>query len=168
MRTEHIIDDTLKAAAEAALADVHDRVKRVEGTTIYDPQLNELLRPLRRLTLGAVCFCGRNVCWLAIDNAGAFVAAFQRRRPARMRHGGVADCKLPYLANSYPKAPWIMLAETGSTTVTLEDIKTSGYPIRLRLSCPRCGAQHLSLNTTRLTDFLTTISTGESTIWLTN
>lgn len=168
MRTESLIDDTLRAAAEAALADVRDRVKRVEGTAIDDPRLNELLRPLRRLTLGAACSCGRNVCWLAIDDAAAFVAAFQKRRPARMRHGGVADCQLPYQANSFPKAPWIMLAETGATTVTLEDVKTPGYPIRLRLSCPRCGAQHLARNTTRLTDFLTTISTGESTIWLTN
>ena len=166
VRTESLIDDALRAVAEAALIDVRDRVKRVEGRAIYDPHLNELLQPLRRLTLGAVCFCGRPVCWLAIDYAGAFVAAFQNRCPPRMRHGGVADCE--HRANSFLRVPWIMQAETGSTTVTLEDIKTSGYPIRLRLSCPRCGAEHLTRNTTRLTDFLTTISTGKSKIGLTD
>lgn len=168
MRTERLPNDALRVAADDARAQV-DRVGRVEGRAIHDPQLNAALEPLRRFTLGAVCGdCERSVSWCAIDPGGAFVAAFQHRCPPRMRRGGTADCKLPYEAPFFPKAPWIMLAETGETTVTLVDRGTLGYPTRLQLTCPKCGAEHVARNTTRLTDFLTAVSRGESKLWLTD
>jgi hypothetical protein len=167
VRTEQSRDPERRAAADAGLAEV-ERLGRVERERIYDRGLNTALDPLRRLTMGSACgACGHDTAWCALDSTVAFVAAFQRRCPPKERRGGLADCFDPDPSPvGHARAPWILLAETGKTSVTLVDVSTPGYPIRLRITCPKCGAQHITTSTTRLTQFLTTVSRGESKIWL--
>ena len=54
-----------------------------------------------------------------------------------------------------------------STSVTVEDVYTPGYPLRLRLTCPKCGAEYLTKNTARLRLFLDAVAHGQSKITLT-
>jgi hypothetical protein len=167
VRTSGPLDPELRAAADSALREI-GRIGRVERNQIYDHALNAALDPLRRLTLGSACgSCSHDTAWCALDSTVAFVAAFQRRCPPKQRRGGIADCFDPDPSPiGHARAPWILLAETGKTSVTLVDVSTPGYPIRLRITCPRCGAEHITTNTTRLKQFVTTVSRGERKIWL--
>lgn len=160
----------MQEAAARALELVDQLGGEVEGRAIYTVDLKEALDPLRRLTLGAVCGqCGKGVAWCALDATEAFVVAFQRRCPPKERVGGINDC---YGTNPWPAEgrrfpPWITQAETGKTSVTLEDIHTPGYPLRLRFTCPECGAQYLTKNTRRLVLFLDAVAHRECRITLT-
>jgi hypothetical protein len=143
----------------------------VEGNTIHAPDLNEQLNALRGLTLGIRCGrCRGWIAWCALDLNAAFVAPFQRRRPPRQRRGGIEDCyepEPPSPTGQRRNWPWILLAESSKTSVTLEDIDTPGYPLRLRLTCPKCGAEYLARNTTRLRLVLDAVARDENKITLT-
>jgi hypothetical protein len=118
----------------------------IEGNTIHAVNLNQELHPLRHLTLGVKCGrCRAWIAWCALDPNAAFVAAFQQRRPHRDRRGGIEDCYEPEPPSPAGRKnwPWILLAESGKTSVTLKDIHTPGYPLRLRFTCPKCRAQYL-------------------------
>jgi hypothetical protein len=158
----------MRASAVRALTEV-DGFGEVEGNTIHAVILNQELNALRGVTLGVTCGrCRAGIAWSALDANAAFVAAFQRRRPPRERRGGIEDCYDPEPRSPIRKNwPWILLAESGNTTVTVADIHTPGYPLRLRFTCPKCGAQYLNKNTTRLRLFLDAIAHGEDKITLT-
>ncbi len=142
------IDIGMRDNAKWALR-ILDWFGEVEGNTIHAPDLNEALHPLRDLTLGVRCGrCRAAIAWSALDLNAAFVAAFQRRRPPKDRRGGIEDCYDPEPgAQTRKNLPWIILAETGKTSVTLEDIHTPGYPLRLKFTCPKCEAQYVNKNT---------------------
>ena len=170
MAVRQTIDAGMREAAQRALAEV-DHFGEVEGRTIHAVYLNEDLNHLRELTLEIKCGrCRRRVAWGALDPNAAFVAAFQRRRPPKERVGGIEDCYQPEPPSPTGQRrnwPWIILAESGKTSVTVEDIYTPGYPLRLRLTCQECGAQYLNKNTTRLRLFLDAVVHGETRITLT-
>lgn len=177
MATTPQISPDQRDAAARALGEVK-RLSRVEGRAISYPGLNQALDPLRDLTLG--CGCGnclrnpawyrsRSLAWCALDNASAFVAAFQKRRSAAERRGGIRDCSDPDPSPmGRAMGAWLELAESGETSVTLVDVRSPGYPIRLRITCPKCKAEHITTNTERLRLFLTAIARGESRMWLSN
>jgi hypothetical protein len=168
MPTSRNINVEKRTSAERALAIV-DRFGEVEGNTIHAPDLNQELHPLRDLTLGVRCGrCRDWIAWSALDLNAAFVAAFQRRRAPKDRRGGIEDCYDPEPgAPTRKNWPWITLAETGQTSVTLEDIHTPGYPLRLKFTCRTCDAQYLNKNTRRLRLFLEAVEHGEDKITLT-
>ncbi len=140
-----------------------------EGRHIYEPTLTRALDPLRRLpALGARCRCGTGVAWWAIDPAGAFVAASQRRAPPKERSGGTTDFHDPNPRQAgRGLAPWIESAASGKTSVKLVDWKNNaGYPLRLRFDCPKCNAVYVLKNTERLRLFLAAIRDQSDTIML--
>jgi len=160
----------MQAAATGALEVVNQLGGEVEGRAIYTVSLKTELDPLRRLTLGGVCGrCFKGVAWCALDAGEAFVVAFQRRCPPRERVGGIWDCygTNPWPAEGRKFPPWIEQAESGKTSVTLEDIYTTGYPLRITFTCPECGAEYVTKNTTRLRLFLDAVAHGETRITLT-
>jgi hypothetical protein len=162
-------DAETRKSARRAFAEVVG-FGEVEGNTIHAVILNQELNALRDLTLGVRCGrCRQGIAWAALDANAAFVAVFQRRRKPRERRGGIEDCYEPEPPSPMGREnwPWILLAESGKTSVTVEDIHTPGYPLRLRFTCPKCGAQYLNKNTTRLWLFLDAVTHGESKIILT-
>ncbi len=157
-----------RAAAIKATAEI-DAFGEVEGRTIYAVPLNQDLDALRHLTLGVRCGgCRKGIAWAALDANAAFVAAFQRRCPPSERVGGIWDCfgTNPWPAEGRKNWPWIEQAELGQTSVTTHDIHTPGYPLRLGFTCPKCGANYVNKNTTRLRLFLDAVTHEEDTIWL--
>lgn len=159
----------MRKAAERALTELHG-FGEIEGNTIHAVILNRELNALRHLTLGIKCGrCRAGMAWGALDANAAFVAAFQRRRSPKDRRGGIEDCYDPEPPSPAGRKnwPWIILAESGKTSVTAEDIHTPGYPLRLRFTCPKCAAEYLNKNTRRLRLFLDAVAHGESKITLT-
>lgn len=146
-----------REAARLALEMV-EALPDVEGRRIYNESLNRELEPLRPLPALEV-LCGRNdrcskrLAWWALDSALAFVAATQRRAKASERRGGMSDLAIPNPREHEGILPWIELADGGKTTVRTVDVKTMGYPIRLKFVCP-CGADFTTTNTTRLKTIL--------------
>ena len=150
--TRRIIDAEVREAATRAL-EVVDELGGVEGRTIYTVALNEALEPLRRLTLGAVC--GRCRQGRGVVRAGCQrgvrrgIPAATPTQRASGGHRGLLSSTSPWPAEGRKDWPWITLAESGKTSVTVEDIHTPGYPLRLRFTCPKCGAEYLNKNTTQ-------------------
>ena len=169
MAVRQNIDIAMRGAAQRALAEV-DGFGQVEGNTIHAVILNQELNAVRHLTLRVTCGrCRGGIAWSALDLNAAFVAAFQRLRPPKERRGGIQDCYEPEPPSPMGQKnwPWILLAESGKTSVTIEDIYTTGYPLRLRLTCPKCRAEYVMKNTTRLRLFLDAVANARTTIRLT-
>jgi len=161
------VPSTASTAAQAAVL-VLDEVGDAEGVNIRDARLKGALEPLAGTPALEVC-CGRcrgRVAWWAPETVGAFIAATQGRAKPRRRHGGISDLAEPAPRTSIGLAPWIELASSGKTSVTIEDWKNpSGWPLRLRFTC-RCGAQYTRTNTTRMREYLTAIGSENSMIFL--
>jgi hypothetical protein len=157
-RPSSISADDAREFARLALEEI-DRMPDVEQRRIYAGSLNAALEPLRNLpAVEVLCGargCTRRVCWWALAPGVASVAATEHLAPPKRRFGGIADL-------AEPKDPqrhvfgWIELAERGTTSVRLVDVKTPGWPVRLKFVC-RCGADYTLTNTVRLRRFLTAI-----------
>ena len=159
------LQDTAKRAREL----VELLGGEIEGRAIYTVSLKEALDPLRDLTLRTICGqCGKQVAWYALDATEAFVVAFQHRCRPNERRGGIWDCRgtNPWPAEGRRFWPWMDEAQPGKTSVTMEDIHTPGYPLRLKLTCPKCGAQYVTKSTTRLTLFLDAVAHREGKLTL--
>jgi hypothetical protein len=146
-----------REAARLAL-EVVEALPDVEGRSIYSGVLNRALDPLRSSPALEV-LCGRNgdcskrLAWWALDSTYAFVVATQRLRKRSERRGGISDLAVPNPREREGILPWIELADGGETTVRTVDVKTTGFPIRLKFVCT-CGADYTTTNTVRLKAFL--------------
>lgn len=146
--------------------DALDEVGDVEGRRIYDACLRAALEPLRATGLLQPFFCSKceqRIAWWAIDPAGAFVIASERRLSTDHRHPGSQR-----LAGRGPRsneglAPWIESAMKPGGRIELVDHRTPGYPLRLKFRC-RCGADYTTKNTQRLRAFLTATASRSSRI----
>ena len=163
-------DPSYSGAAEAALEIVRN-LGSVERRTLYHGELRRALHPLL-LHPAIEVVCGRPACqrrriaWWALLPAEATVAATQERSPPRSRRGGLSDLAQPRPRTNLGLWPWLELADSGKTTVTLVDNSTPGLPVRLCFTCRTCKTPYTLTNTRRLTDFLEAIKNEESTIVL--
>ncbi len=159
-------------AARRALALCADGA--ADGKAIFtNVELNAALDPLRlHPALGVRCgSCGTGIAYVALALQGAHVVSGNKRRPPKLRRGGVWDLAdiTSSAAGGRRRPGWQEAAEAGRGTVAPTGERPgvgSGVAERRTHSCPRCHAKYTRTNTTLLRHYLEAISGGDVEIRL--
>ena len=123
-----------------------------------DPEVNQLLEPLRGLSPVRVR-CRRDhrnatICWAAITPSQALVVTAKRRKMAKhsLGHGGMADLIHEPGHPMDGLAWWIRDADDpdGHITTSANPHVASGWPLRYTLHCRTCGLDHPLTNSRML------------------